>query len=94
MATYKTRKILKITTTSGTDVPIDDTPVFEDWNEIEKLQDGAPWKVEWGPMDRDLFGGKKERAYSSQNGGLKSQRRSSITAAHQGWISSCRQRVI
>ncbi|KAI8388632.1 uncharacterized protein BYT42DRAFT_560740 [Radiomyces spectabilis] len=55
VATFKTRKITKIKTATGREVPINDTPVFSDWNEITQLQDGAPWQVEWGPIENQLL---------------------------------------
>lgn len=57
VATYKSRKILRVVTANGRDIPLDDTPVFDDWSEIEKLEDGAPWQVEWGPLDHHFIGG-------------------------------------
>ena len=59
VATYKSRKILSITTANGRDIPLDDTPVFDDWSEIEKHEDGAPWEVEWGPLDHGFPGGRQ-----------------------------------
>lgn len=59
VATYKSRKILSIKTTSGRVIPLDDTPVFDDWNEIANLEDGAPWEVEWGQKDDPFSGGRE-----------------------------------
>ncbi|KAG0180271.1 hypothetical protein DFQ28_001507 [Apophysomyces sp. BC1034] len=63
VATYQTRKILKIQTATGRLVPLDETPVFTDWSEVSRLNDGEPWRVEWGLMDNhliDVFEGGKE----------------------------------
>ncbi|KAI9311114.1 hypothetical protein BX666DRAFT_1110035 [Dichotomocladium elegans] len=57
VATYKSKKILTIKSTSGRIIPLDDTPVFQDWNEIIKLEDGEPWEVEWGPLEHSLLAG-------------------------------------
>ncbi|KAI7848308.1 hypothetical protein BDC45DRAFT_318938 [Circinella umbellata] len=59
VATYKSRKILSVTTTSGKDIPLDDTAVFDGWSEIEQHEDGAPWEVEWGPLDHGFPGGRQ-----------------------------------
>ncbi|KAI7875140.1 hypothetical protein K492DRAFT_34104 [Lichtheimia hyalospora FSU 10163] len=59
VATYKSRKILSIKTTSGRVIPLDDTPVFDDWTEIANLEDGAPWEVEWGQLDHPFSGSKE-----------------------------------
>ncbi|KAF7728425.1 hypothetical protein EC973_006103 [Apophysomyces ossiformis] len=55
VATYQTRKILKLQTATGRIVPLDETPVFTDWCEISRLKDGEPWRVEWGLMDNHLI---------------------------------------
>ncbi|CAO3613002.1 unnamed protein product [Cunninghamella blakesleeana] len=60
VATYKTRKITKITTDSGREVPLDDTPVFTDWADVISMKDGTPWKVEWTLVDHSLWEGPKE----------------------------------
>lgn len=39
-------------------IPLDDTPVFDDWTEIANLEDGAPWEVEWGQLDDPFSGGR------------------------------------
>ncbi|ORZ01073.1 hypothetical protein BCR43DRAFT_486331 [Syncephalastrum racemosum] len=62
IATYKSRKITRIVTANDREIPLDDTAVFEDWNEIEKLQDGDPWKVEWGPLDHSFLGGELNKS--------------------------------
>ncbi|KAI8341164.1 hypothetical protein BC941DRAFT_201941 [Chlamydoabsidia padenii] len=60
VATYKTRKILKITTDKGRPIALDDTPVFKDWAGVMEMEDGAPWKVEWTVLDHNLWEGPKE----------------------------------
>ncbi|KAI8077835.1 uncharacterized protein BX664DRAFT_343600 [Halteromyces radiatus] len=60
VATYKTRKILSITTDKGRNIPLDETPVFTDWAGVMEMEDGAPWKVEWTVMDHNLWEGPKE----------------------------------
>ncbi|KAI9302834.1 hypothetical protein BJ944DRAFT_251169 [Cunninghamella echinulata] len=60
VATYKTRKITKITTDRGRNVPLDETPVFTDWADVMQMKDGTPWKVEWTLVDHNLWEGPKE----------------------------------
>ncbi|SAL95303.1 hypothetical protein [Absidia glauca] len=60
VATYKTRKILSITTDKGRAIALDDTPVFQDWSGVMQMEDGAPWKVEWTVLDHNLWEGPKE----------------------------------
>ncbi|KAI9022309.1 hypothetical protein CLU79DRAFT_752152 [Phycomyces nitens] len=54
-ATYKTQKILSIKIPSGHEIPLDDTPVFNDWSVVEKHQNGAYWDVEWEPIENSLM---------------------------------------
>jgi hypothetical protein len=51
VASYKTQRVIKITTASGRSVPLDNSPVFEDWNEIVAFKEGEAWKVDWGMMN-------------------------------------------
>lgn len=60
VATYKTRKILSITTDKGRTIALDETPVFQDWAGVMQMEDGAPWKVEWTVLDHNLWEGPKE----------------------------------
>ncbi|KAI8060721.1 hypothetical protein BC940DRAFT_311413 [Gongronella butleri] len=60
VAAYKTRKVTKITSESGRVVPLDDTALFPDWADVMRMKDGAPWKVEWVPVDQSLWDGPKE----------------------------------
>lgn len=60
VATYKTRKIVSITTDKGRSIPLDDTPVFLDWAEVMQMQDGTAWKIEWTSMDHHHWEGPKE----------------------------------
>ncbi|ORY94979.1 hypothetical protein BCR43DRAFT_494925 [Syncephalastrum racemosum] len=55
IATFRTRKILTITTKSGRVVPIDHRPVFGSWMDMEAFQDGEQWKVEWGQLDKGFM---------------------------------------
>lgn len=63
VATYQTRKVTKITTKNGRNIPLDNTPLFADWNEILSFEEGEPWTVEWTYMDHPylekLAGGKE-----------------------------------
>jgi hypothetical protein len=42
--------VVRLTTQSGRAIPLDNTPIFKDWDEIKEFKEGEPWKVEWGPM--------------------------------------------
>lgn len=54
IATFRTRKILKITTAAGRIVPIDNRPVFGSWMDMDNYVDGEEWKVEWGELDKGI----------------------------------------
>lgn len=54
IATFRTRKILSITTASGRQIPLDHRPIFGSWVDMEKFVDGEPWKVEWGDLDKGV----------------------------------------
>jgi hypothetical protein len=51
VASYQTRKVTKITTTNGRNIPLDNSPLFEDWNEIIHFKEGEAWTVEWVPIE-------------------------------------------
>ncbi|KAI7907687.1 uncharacterized protein BX663DRAFT_491732 [Cokeromyces recurvatus] len=51
VASYQTRRVTKITTKTGRNIPLDNTPLFDDWNEILNFKDGEPWTVEWVPIE-------------------------------------------
>ncbi|KAI8645311.1 hypothetical protein BD408DRAFT_429839 [Parasitella parasitica] len=51
VASYQTRRVTKITTKNGRSVPLDNKPVFEDWNEIINFKEGEQWIVEWEPIE-------------------------------------------
>lgn len=55
IATFRTRKILSITTASGRSVPLDHRPVFGSWMDMDDFQNGEQWKVEWGELDKGLM---------------------------------------
>jgi hypothetical protein len=55
IATFRTRKILSITTASGRQIPLDHRPIFGSWVDMEKFVDGEPWKVEWGELDKGVM---------------------------------------
>ncbi|CEP18035.1 hypothetical protein [Parasitella parasitica] len=54
IATFRTRKIVSITTTSGRKVPLDNRPVFGSWMDMENFEDGERWTVEWRENDRGV----------------------------------------
>lgn len=54
IATFRTRKILSITTAAGRAVPLDNRPVFGSWMDMDSFQDGEQWKVEWGELDKSM----------------------------------------
>ncbi|KAL9541405.1 hypothetical protein MBANPS3_009146 [Mucor bainieri] len=54
IATFRTRKIVSITTASGRKVPLDNRPVFGSWMEMENFVDGERWTVEWRENDRGV----------------------------------------
>ncbi|KAG0945699.1 hypothetical protein G6F57_005455 [Rhizopus arrhizus] len=51
VASYQTRRVTKITTKNGRNIPLDNTALFEDWNEILLFEEGESWTVEWTFMD-------------------------------------------
>lgn len=54
IATFRTRKIVSITTASGRKVPLDNRPVFGSWMDMENFVDGERWTVEWRENDRGV----------------------------------------
>ncbi|KAJ2957670.1 hypothetical protein NQZ79_g6658 [Umbelopsis isabellina] len=48
VATFRTMKITGLRTANGRQVPLDNTPVFATWDEIENFQDGELWTFETG----------------------------------------------
>ncbi|KAF7720851.1 hypothetical protein EC973_005902 [Apophysomyces ossiformis] len=54
IATFRTRKILSITTASGRQITLDNRPIFGSWMEMENFENGEPWKVEWGELDKGV----------------------------------------
>ncbi|ORX53530.1 hypothetical protein DM01DRAFT_1383558 [Hesseltinella vesiculosa] len=60
VASYKTRKVTKITTDKGRVVPLDDSALFPDWADVMRMTDGTAWKIEWVPVDNSLWEGPKD----------------------------------
>ncbi|KAI9284662.1 hypothetical protein BC943DRAFT_325335 [Umbelopsis sp. AD052] len=60
VATLRTMKITGIKTAAGREVPLDNTPVFSTWQEIENFHDGELWTFETGgePENFLIQGGK------------------------------------
>ncbi|KAG2193511.1 hypothetical protein INT47_004746 [Mucor saturninus] len=54
IATFRTRKIVSITSASGRKVPLDNRPVFGSWMDMENFVDGERWTVEWRENDRGV----------------------------------------
>ncbi|KAI9476597.1 MAG: hypothetical protein EXX96DRAFT_652202 [Benjaminiella poitrasii] len=52
IATFRTRKVVSISTASGRKVPLDNRPVFGSWMDMENFVDGEKWTVEWCQNDR------------------------------------------
>lgn len=51
VASYQTRKVTKITTKHGRNISLDNSPLFDDWNEIINFKEGEAWTVEWVPIE-------------------------------------------
>lgn len=51
VASYQTRRVTKIKTKNGRTIPLDNKPLFEDWNEIINFKEGEQWTVEWVPIE-------------------------------------------
>ncbi|KAI8579770.1 hypothetical protein K450DRAFT_240248 [Umbelopsis ramanniana AG] len=60
VATLRTMKITGIKTAAGREVPLDNTPVFPTWQEIETFHDGELWTFETGGEPENILiqGGK------------------------------------
>lgn len=54
IATFRTKKILSITTASGRKVPLNRRRLFDGWADLENFQDGERWEVEWGDLDKSI----------------------------------------
>ncbi|CDS14320.1 hypothetical protein LRAMOSA06490 [Lichtheimia ramosa] len=54
IATFRTRKIVSITTAAGRTIPLDHRPVFGSWMDMDDFQNGEEWKVEWCELDKGL----------------------------------------
>lgn len=53
IATFKTRRVLSITTASGRKIPLNSKRVFSTMADVEGFQDGEQWQVEWAAPDRN-----------------------------------------
>ncbi|KAI8967687.1 hypothetical protein BDF20DRAFT_917297 [Mycotypha africana] len=51
VASYRTRRVTKIISKNGRDIPLNNKPLFDDWNELLNFTDGETWKVEWVPIE-------------------------------------------
>ncbi|CDH56773.1 hypothetical protein RO3G_15232 [Lichtheimia corymbifera JMRC:FSU:9682] len=54
IATFRTRKIVSITTAAGRTIPLDHRPVFGSWMDMDDFKNGEEWKVEWCELDKGL----------------------------------------
>ncbi|CAO3694708.1 unnamed protein product [Rhizopus stolonifer] len=55
IATFRTRKIVSITTASGRKVPLDHRPVFGNWVDMDNFENGERWMVDWCENDRGVM---------------------------------------
>ncbi|KAK4514652.1 uncharacterized protein ATC70_002253 [Mucor velutinosus] len=55
IATFRTRKITSITTASGRQVPLNKTPVFKNWEDMDDFEHGETWTVTWGPLKKSFM---------------------------------------
>ncbi|KAI9247078.1 hypothetical protein EDC94DRAFT_366829 [Helicostylum pulchrum] len=51
VASYQTRRVTKITTKNGRNIALDNTPLFDDWDEIINFKEGEAWSVDWVPVE-------------------------------------------
>ncbi|ORX46334.1 hypothetical protein DM01DRAFT_1339654 [Hesseltinella vesiculosa] len=54
IATFRTKKILKIATAQGRIIPLDARPVFGNWMDMALFENGEHWKVQWTDLDRSI----------------------------------------
>ncbi|KAI8072420.1 hypothetical protein BC940DRAFT_140717 [Gongronella butleri] len=52
IATFRTKKIVKITTAQGRVVPLNARPIFGNWMDMSTFENGEHWDVEWTELDR------------------------------------------
>lgn len=52
IATFRTMKLISITTARGRPIPLTKQPVFTSWDDLQGFEDGEEWKVEWVPLER------------------------------------------
>ncbi|KAI7902726.1 uncharacterized protein BX663DRAFT_510265 [Cokeromyces recurvatus] len=55
IATFSTRKIISVTTASGRNIPLNKSPVFRNWEDLEEFEDGEIWSVTWGPLKKSMM---------------------------------------
>ncbi|CAO3651741.1 unnamed protein product [Cunninghamella echinulata] len=55
IATFGTRKIIKITTKQGRVIPLDARPIFGNWMDMSTFENGEFWKVEWCDLDKSMM---------------------------------------
>ncbi|KAG2200301.1 hypothetical protein INT47_000294 [Mucor saturninus] len=54
IASYQTRRVIKITTKNGRNIALDNSPLFDDWDEIINFVEGESWTVDWA--NKKIFG--------------------------------------
>ncbi|KAJ8659319.1 hypothetical protein O0I10_005034 [Lichtheimia ornata] len=52
IATFRTMKIVSITSAHGRPIPLTKQHVFTSWDDLQGFEDGEEWKVEWVPLER------------------------------------------
>lgn len=55
IATFRTRKITSVTTASGRKIPLNKTPVFKNWEDMDDFEHGETWTVTWGPLKKSFM---------------------------------------
>ncbi|GAN02627.1 hypothetical protein MAM1_0025d02072 [Mucor ambiguus] len=55
IATFRTRKITSVTTASGRKVPLNKTPVFKNWEDMDDFEHGETWTATWGPLKKSFM---------------------------------------
>lgn len=52
IATFRTQRILTVTTASGRKIALDKTPVFHSWEDFNNFENGETWDFTYGPLNR------------------------------------------
>ncbi|KAI7860325.1 hypothetical protein BDC45DRAFT_529933 [Circinella umbellata] len=55
IATFRTRKIISITTATGRKISLDRRPVFDGWADIQNFENEEEWDVEWTSLDKSMI---------------------------------------